>query len=227
MEKLVSIIGATGQTGKHIVEKLVQQNIPVRVLSRNLSKAKKMFGTSVEIIEGDLIERQDLKDLVNGVSHLFAAHGADSYPGEKGYELIDFGGMKKALESIPAGQQAHIIYMSSIYLERKNPPPDYPGRPLYWKRKTEQLIRQSGYPYTIVRASWLSNNKGGRLRINAEQGDHGDGNITREDVAEVMVQAMNFESAKGKVFEVSNVAGAPTNDWENFFSELQPDVTGS
>jgi hypothetical protein len=55
-------------------------------------------------------------------------------------------------------------------------------------------------------------------------GDQGDGNITREDVAEVMVQAMNFESAKGKVFEVYNVAGTLTNDWEDFFSELQPDV---
>jgi hypothetical protein len=37
-------------------------------------------------------------------------------------------------------------------------------------------------------------------------GDQGDGNITREDVAEVMVQTMNFESAKGKVFEVYNQA---------------------
>jgi uncharacterized protein YbjT (DUF2867 family) len=183
-----------------------------------------MFGDGVEIVEADLTEADDLKDLVSGVSHIFAAHGADNYPNERGYELIDFGGMKKALESIPAGQETHTIHMSSIYVERKNPPPDTFGRPLYWKRRTERLIQESGNPYTIVRASWLSNNEGGSLRINAEQGDQGDGNITREDVAEVMVQAMNFESAKGKVFEVYNVAGAPTNDWENFFSELQPDV---
>jgi hypothetical protein len=55
--------------------------------------------------------------------------------------------------------------------------------------------------------------------ITAGQGDQGDGNIIREDVAEVMVQAMNFESAKGKVFEVYNVAGAPANNWENFFQD--------
>jgi hypothetical protein len=42
-----------------------------------------------------------------------------------------------------------------------------------------------------------------------------------------MVQAMNFESAKGKVFEVYNVTGARTKNWDNFFSELQPDVIGS
>jgi uncharacterized protein YbjT (DUF2867 family) len=115
MDNLVAIIGATGQTGKHLVQKLVAQNIPVRVLSRNSSKAKKMFGNTVEIIEGDLLKAKDLKALVGGVTHLFAAHGADNYPGERGYELIDYGGMDKALESIPAEQHTHIIYLSSIY----------------------------------------------------------------------------------------------------------------
>lgn len=227
MKKLVAVIGATGQTGKHIVHTLIAQNIAVRVLSRNPSKAKKMFGDGVEIIEGDLVEVKDLKDLMKGVSHLLAAHGADSYPGEKGYELIDFGGMNKALGSIPKGQKTHVIYMSSIYTERKNPPADYPGRPIYWKGRTEQLIRKSGHAYTIVRPSWLNNNKGGKLEIKAEQGDQGDGKITREDVAEVMVQAMNFESATGKVFEVYNVAGAPVSDWSNFFSQLQKDAKAS
>jgi len=226
MDRLVAVIGATGQTGKHIVQKLIEQNIRVRVLSRNPIKAKKIFGNSVEIIEGDLIEVKDLKNLVNGVSYLFAAHGADNERNERGYELIDFGGMKKTLESIPEGQNTHIIYMSSIYVERKNPPPDPFGRPLYWKGRTEKLIQQSGNPYTIVRPGWLNNN-GGKLRIVAEQGDQGDGKISREDVAEVMVQAMHFESAKGKVFEVYNVAGAPMNDWDNFFSELRADVMDS
>jgi hypothetical protein len=54
-------------------------------------------------------------------------------------------------------------------------------------------------------------------------GDQSDGKITREAVAEVMVQAMNFESAKGKVFEVYSVADIPTYDWENFISGLRPE----
>jgi uncharacterized protein YbjT (DUF2867 family) len=39
--KTASVIGATGQTGKHVVQKLIEQNIRVRVLSRSPSKAKK------------------------------------------------------------------------------------------------------------------------------------------------------------------------------------------
>jgi uncharacterized protein YbjT (DUF2867 family) len=220
--KLAAVIGGTGQTGKHIVKKLIQQNIPVRVLSRNPVKAKKMFGNRVEIIEGDLTEVKELKELVKGVSHLFTAHGPDNYSEEKGYKLVDFGATEKALKSIPAGQKTHIIHMSSIYVARSNPP-FFPGRALYWKRKAEQLTQQSGHPYTIVRPSWLTNGKGGRLHIKAEQGDQGDGKITREDVAEVMVQAIHFDSAKGKVFELYNVDGDPISNWNSFFAELQPD----
>lgn len=223
MEKTVAVIGATGQTGKHIVKKLIGQNIRVRVLSRNLPKAKRIFGNRVEIIEGDLVQAKDLKDLVRGVTHLIAAHGADHEPNARGFELIDFGGMKKALKSIPPGQNTHIIYMSSIYVERKNPPYQFPGKPLYWKRKAELLIQGSGKPYTIVRPCWLTNNEGGRLRILAEQGDQGDGKICREDVAEVLVQAIHFESAQSKTFEIYNVAGAPIRSWNKFFSNLQPD----
>ena len=224
MEKIAAVMGATGKTGKHIVQKLIEKNIPVRVLSRNPSKAKKMFGNNVQIIEGDLVQVKDLKELVRSVTHLFAAHGADNERGEDRYELVDFEGMKKALKSIPNGQTIHVIYMSSIYVERKNPPYNFPGNPLYWKRKAEQSIQKSVHAYTIVRPGWLNNDKGGKLRIVAEQGDQGDGKISREDVAAVMLQAMNFESAKGKTFEVYNVAGAPVKNWNNFFSRLERGV---
>lgn len=224
MEAIAAVIGATGKTGKHIVQKLIEENIPVRIFSRNLSKAKKMFRDSVEIVEGDITKMNDLRKLVGGVRYLFAAHGADNEQGDRRYQLIDFGGIEKALQSIPAKQKTHIVYMSSIYVERKNPPYNFPGEPLHWKRKAEQLIQASGSAYTIVRPGWLTNDKGGRLRISADQGDQGDGKISREDVANVMVQAKNFESAKGKTFEVYNVEGVPVRNWNTFFSRLERDV---
>jgi len=42
-----------------------------------------------------------------------------------------------------------------------------------------------------------------------------------------MVQAIHFESAKGKIFEVYNVPGAPINNWDHFFSKLQLDAINS
>jgi len=39
MKAIAAVIGDTGKTGTHIVQKLIEKNIPVRVLSRNPSKA--------------------------------------------------------------------------------------------------------------------------------------------------------------------------------------------
>ena len=225
MDKIVAVLGATGQTGKYLVQKLLEQNIQVRILSRNLTKAIKIFGNRVEIIEGDLLEVKDLKSLVTGVSHLFAAHGADS-DYERGYELVDYGGMDKALDSIPVNQHTHIIYMSSISVEPHFSAVE-PLSQFYWKKLTERMLQESDIPYTIVRPGWLNNNQGGNLQIVAEQGDRGSGKISREDVAEVMVQAMNVDSAMGKTFEVYNVAVIPVYDWNNFFSELVLDETNN
>jgi uncharacterized protein YbjT (DUF2867 family) len=226
MDKIVAVLGATGQTGEHIVQKLLEQNIQIRILSRNLAKPIKMFGNRVEIIEGDLLEVKDLKSLVTGVSYLFAAHGADTDSDERGYELVDYGGMDKALDSFPANQHTHIIYISSISVE-----PHFsaiePLSRFYWKKMTEWMIQESGHPYTIVRPGWLNNNQGGNLQIVAEQGDLGSGKISREDVAEVMVKAMNVDSAMGKTFEVYNVSVIPENNWENFFAELVSDETNN
>ena len=48
------------------VRKFISLTNPVRVLSRNPSKAKKMFGDSIEIIEGDLLialQAQEIPEL--------------------------------------------------------------------------------------------------------------------------------------------------------------------
>jgi uncharacterized protein YbjT (DUF2867 family) len=218
MENTVAVLGATGQTGKHIVQNLLKQNLPVRVLSRNFLKAQKMFGSSVEIIEGDLLKVRELLALVDGVTHLLAAHGADGYPGERGYEQIDFGGMDKALDSIRSDQQTHVIYMSLADVEPGSLTAASFSQLFYWKRLTERMVQGSGNPYTIIRPGRLINCRGGLLGVKPEQDEQADGSVTREHVAEAMVQAMHFEGAKGRIFEIFNAAGTATNDWSNFFS---------
>ncbi len=207
------------------MQKLLELGLHVRVLSRDLAKARELFGNSVEVIAGDLVEVRDLKALVTGATHLLAAHGADRFSGERRYELVDYVGMDKALDSIPAGQATHIVYLSCcIVYKSALLSSTHLGQPLYWKRLTEDLVQRSGHPYTIVRPGRLNSSKSGSLQVVAEQLDLGGGYIAREDVAEVMVQAMQYENARGKTFETFNVAVLPARDWNKFFSELKADT---
>jgi uncharacterized protein YbjT (DUF2867 family) len=50
---LILVTGATGTVGSEVVTQLVEQGERVRVLTRDPRKASK-FGSSIEVVEGDL-----------------------------------------------------------------------------------------------------------------------------------------------------------------------------
>ncbi|KAA3438697.1 NAD(P)H-binding protein [Rufibacter hautae] len=219
MRNTVAVLGATGQVGRHLVQKLVARDLEVRVLSRSVAKAKKLFGDAVEIMEGDFISSKDLKSLVEGVTHLFAAHGAGDFAGERGYELVVFGGLDKALDSIPADQKTHVIYRCCRSMERTH---SYLEAD-YWLGLTERMLQRSGHPFTILRPTYLNKDKGADKQAGSKQVGLGDVTIDAEGVAEAMVQAMRFGCAKGKIFELPHMVDGMGTNWEDFFSRPLPE----
>jgi NAD(P)H-binding len=75
----------------------------------------------------------------------------------------------------------------------------------------------------IVRPSWLTDDPGGQRAIRFEQGDTGEGEISRGDVATVVVAALGSARARGKTFEIYNQPGAPPEDWDAAFAGLTRD----
>ncbi|BAY99616.1 NADH:ubiquinone oxidoreductase complex I intermediate-associated protein 30 [Tolypothrix tenuis PCC 7101] len=100
---------------------------------------------------------------------------------------------------------------------------DQLGGILTWKLKGEDSLRTSGIPYTIIRPCALTQEAGGKELI-LEQGDNIRGKISREDVAELCIQALQQPKACNRTFEVK--AGENSNNsinWQSLFSNLQPD----
>ncbi|WP_067574841.1 NAD(P)H-binding protein [Nocardia acidivorans] len=56
------------------------------------------------------------------------------------------------------------------------------------RRAGEQALRDCGAPYSIVRPSWLTDAPASGVHL--EQGDHGDGRVSRETVAQAAVAAL-------------------------------------
>ncbi|CAM9409188.1 unnamed protein product, partial [Phaeothamnion confervicola] len=64
----VLVVGATGETGRVVVRKLLLRGFRVRVLVRNLfSSTLDLLGTGVTYTQGDLTNRQSIVDAVSGV----------------------------------------------------------------------------------------------------------------------------------------------------------------
>ncbi len=100
---------------------------------------------------------------------------------------------------------------------------DQLGGILTWKLKGEDSLRESGIPYTIIRPCALTEEAGGKALI-FEQGDNIRGKISREDVAEICVQALKQSKARNVTFEVKEGENSAIYiEWERLFAQLNPD----
>lgn len=108
---------------------------------------------------------------------------------------------------------------------------------LTYKLKGEDLIRESGIPYTIVRPCALTEEPAGADLI-FDQGDNITGKISREEVAQICVAALESPYATGKTFEVKSVIPfsqpftvdpenpPPEKDYDVYFKTLKDGITG-
>ncbi|KAG5015440.1 hypothetical protein JHK85_021576 [Glycine max] len=108
---------------------------------------------------------------------------------------------------------------------------------LTFKLKGEDLLRESGIPYAIVRPCALTEEPAGANLI-FDQGDNITGKISREEIALMCVAALDSPYACDKTFEVKSVIPFsepftvdPTNpppekDYDVYFKNLKEGITG-
>ncbi|XP_008245335.1 PREDICTED: leucine-rich repeat receptor-like kinase protein FLORAL ORGAN NUMBER1 [Prunus mume] len=94
------------------------------------------------------------------------------------------------------------------------------------------LIRESGIPYTIVRPCALTEEPAG-VDLIFDQGDNITGKISREEVVQICVAALESPYASGKTFEVKSVVPfsdrqnpTPEKDYNVYFKTLKDGITG-
>jgi len=91
------------------------------------------------------------------------------------------------------------------------------------KRVTEDVLRNSGVRYTVVRPVGL-NDQGPPGRPLLVQGDVAVGRISRADLAELIVQLLTEPEASGKTFETLAVAGySKSEDYSKVLAKLRRD----
>jgi NAD(P)-dependent dehydrogenase (short-subunit alcohol dehydrogenase family) len=74
--ELVAVAGASGRTGKHVVEQLAASGYQVRALVRDMDKAKGMFPAGVTIVAADVRDIASLRPALKGARYVVSAIGA-------------------------------------------------------------------------------------------------------------------------------------------------------
>ena len=212
------VIGGAGRTGVHIVGALGQRGRAIRILSRHAAAAP----PGVEVACGNIADAGSVKAAMDGIADVvIVVEAVPSDKGDDSPERVHFEGTRTVLAASAA--EAHIVLVSQIYITR---PERYPeaGDTIYWRGRAEEVVRAGGRAYTIVRPGWLTDEPGTRQAIRLEQGDTGEGYVSREDVAAVCVQSLITSAARGKTFEMDNRPGVPLQDWPAIFAALHADV---
>ncbi|ODN69538.1 SDR family oxidoreductase [Methylobrevis pamukkalensis] len=149
MSQTLLVSGAGGQFGRLVVENLLAANAGTIVAgSRNPDKLADFADRGVELRTVDFDDPAGLEAAFAGVDRLLIiSTDALDTPGRRLAQHT------RAIEAAKAAGVGHIVYTSMPSPEPGNPvlfAPDHFG--------TEQAIKASGIPYTILRNNWYFEN---------------------------------------------------------------------
>ncbi|WP_426690651.1 SDR family oxidoreductase [Rhodanobacter ginsengiterrae] len=138
----ILVTGATGNVGRHVIKQLTQRGAKVRALVRDPAAANLPDG--VEVVRGDLLDVDALRNAFQGISTLFLLNAvvADEFT--------------QALITLNVAREAgvkRVVYLSVIHSDRYVNVPHFAG-----KFGVERMIEQMGFNATILRPAYFMNN---------------------------------------------------------------------
>ncbi|ESR42352.1 hypothetical protein CICLE_v10012166mg [Citrus x clementina] len=243
----VLVTGAGGRTGQIVYKKLKERSeqYAARGLVRT-EESKQKIGGADDLFIGDIRDSNSIIPAIQGIDALLiltsavpkmkpdfdpAKGGRPEFYFEEGAypEQVDWIGQKNQIDAAKAAGVKQIVLVGSMGGTNLNHPLNSLGNGniLVWKRKAEQYLADSGIPYTIIRAGGLQDKEGGIRELLVGKDDEllqtETRTIARADVAEVCIQALQFEEAKFKAFDLASKpegTGTPTKDFKALFSQI-------
>jgi uncharacterized protein YbjT (DUF2867 family) len=88
-QPVVLVVGATGRTGRLIVEAAARHEMRPRALVRDPDRARPLV-PAAEVVKGDLEDVSTLTHAVSGIDAVIFAHGSDRDVRPDAFERIDY-----------------------------------------------------------------------------------------------------------------------------------------
>lgn len=152
--KNVLILGANGAIAQHTIKKLQNDGKEkLTLLARNSSQIKQFENPQTKIIEGDVLNENDLNNAIKGQDIIYANLAGSV---DKMAEAI--------VKAMNKNNVKRLIFVTSlgIYDEVPNKFGEWNSRMigsvLKTYRKAADVVEASDLDYTVVRPAWLQNN---------------------------------------------------------------------
>ncbi|PPT08826.1 Hypothetical protein CKA32_002215 [Geitlerinema sp. FC II] len=212
------VAGATGETGRRIVAELVQRDVPVRALVRNLERARELLPPQAELVTGDVLQPDTLPDAIGDSTVVFCATGAKPSLDPTSPYKVDNEGTKHLVDASRDQGIQQFVLVSSLCVSQFFHPLNLFWLVLYWKKQAEEYLQKSGLTYTIVRPGGLKNEDSSAPIVMRSADSLFDGSIPRSKVARVCVEAVFCPDARNKIVEIVAKADAPKTEIAQLFA---------
>jgi len=212
----ILVAGATGRTGRFVVEDLLRTGHKVRGLTRNPDSARERLGSDVEWVGGDVKDPASLAPLYSGVDRVISVLGATQTTGPNDPESVEYQGNVNLIDLAKANSLEQVVMITSLSAGRVPESPELAERfrGMLWKYRSELYLRASGVPYTIVGPGGLRDYDGGTQGIRCYAANEiQTGVISREDVGMVMAEAARTPFAQFKTLRIVNDPDLPPDNW--------------
>jgi len=191
----ILIAGANGTTGK-IITNLLKESEDYKPIAmvRNQEQKDYFEQQNVSAVVADL--ETDLSHAVKNVDKVIFAAGS------KGENIIgvDQEGAKRLIDAAKNADVKKFVMLSSMGADNPSGSDqleDY----LRAKQNADDYLKASNLHYSIVRPGSLTDTEGiGRIQLKEKIGNPG--NISRADVAEILVEVLEDDIMQNQVFEI-------------------------
>jgi nucleoside-diphosphate-sugar epimerase len=245
--KTIVVTGATGFVGNRLIEILHGvEGIKIRALVRNFGNAIRLARFPVEIIKGDILDKESCRKAFAGADYVFhCAYGNKG--GEEARHQVNHRGTLNLLELSKENDVAALLFLSTIsvygshrtgMIDETTPPG--PSVDAYGKskREAENLVIRFGeenkLPVVVLQPTgiygpWapsyglkmLSMVSKGRVPLSLES--DGIANLVYvDDVIQAMLKSILSSASYNKRYIIS---GPDPISWETFFNSFEP-LTG-
>lgn len=228
---LVLVAGASGRAGRYVVQRLKEQGIPFRAMTRSRADAEQRLGAEfagVDWVECDVRDPAQVAAAMRGVDQVISVIGANQVSGDNSAEFVDYGGVRNLVDAAAAEKVGRFVLLTAIGVTDPAHPFNKATKgALGWRLKGEDYLRASGVAYTIVRPGGLVNEPAGQKGLRLEQGDIWRpllrSTLSRDDLALVLIESLRQPGARNATFELVNDPALPPGAWRDGFATLKPD----
>jgi uncharacterized protein YbjT (DUF2867 family) len=193
----VAVFGATGQTGRRVVDRLARAGHDVLAVSRRPGGGR---SPQIRTATADLTRAtvSELREILNGVHAVVFAAAGDPI-------RVDRDGALRVIEAAEQAGVTRLVLITGMGVGRTRPAEYYGG---FWdtyfgaKAASERALRASGLSWTILQPGELLNDRGRDRVALAPTGSLPIGAVTRDDVAAVATAVVDRADAAGHGWEV-------------------------